>query len=187
MTRTGLNTVLAVTAVVLGGLAVWQWQLRQVPEVEPPQRSDYILRSFELTTLGSDGKESFTVRGPYLQRDVGGRSLSLVQPRFAFPNSEGERWQARSDAAWVSPGADEVHLIDKVQMVGPPTDTGLRIHFDTERLTILPDEDKAHSDQRVTVTRGESILTGTGLRVDMRAKRYQLLNEGHFTHAPDRR
>lgn len=186
MTRTTLNTLLLVTAIVLGGLAVWQWQLRQVPEAEPPQRSDYILRSFELTTLNSEGQESFTVRGPYLQRDVGGRSLSLVQPRFAFPSSDGGRWQARSDAAWVSPGADEVHLIDKVEMVGPPTPEGLHTRFSTERLTVFPDADEARTDERVTATQGDSILTGTGLLVEMQAKRFQL-NKGQFTHAPNRR
>jgi len=186
MTRTSLNTVLAVTALVLGGLAAWQWQLRQVPEVEPPQRSDYILRSFELTTLGSDGEESFTVRGPYLQRDVGGRSLSLVQPRFAFPSSDGGRWQARSDAAWVSPGADEVHLMDNVEMVGPPSPAGLRTRFNTERLTVFPDIDQARTAERVTLTQGDDILTATGLDVDMQDKRFQLLNDVKGRYAPRR-
>jgi len=186
MSRTTLNTVLLVTALVLGGVAVWQWQLRQVPEAEPPQRSDYILRQFELTTLGSDGQESFTVRGPYLQRDVGGKSLSLVQPRFSFPDSDGERWQARSDAAWVSPGADEVHLIDAVEMVGPPTPAGLRSRFSTPRLTVYPDTNQARTEERVTLTQGDSILTGTGLAVDMQAKRFQLLNDTKGRYAPRR-
>lgn len=185
MSRTTLNTVLLVMALVLGGLAVWQWQLRQVPEVEPPQRSDYILRQFELTTLGDDGQESFTVRGPYLQRDVGGRSLSLVQPRFSFPGSDGEPWRARSDAAWVSPRADEVHLIDKVEMVGPASPAGVRTRFDTERLTVFPDTDQARTEERVTVTQGDSILTGTGLHADMKAKRFQLgRNDVKVRYAP---
>lgn len=186
MTRTTLNTLLTVAALVLGGLAVWQWQLRQVPAVEPPQRSDYILRTYELTTLGSDGQESFTVRGPYLQRDVGGRSLSLVQPRFSFPSGDGDRWQARADAAWVSPGADEVHLIDQVEMVGPPTPGGLRTRFDTERLTVYPDTDQARTAERVTVTQGDDILTAIGLAVDMQDKRFQLLNDVKGRYAPSR-
>lgn len=186
MNRTTLNTVLLVTALVLGGVAVWQWQLRQVPEVEPPQRSDYILRQFELTTLGDDGQESFTVRGPYLQRDVGGKSLSLVQPRFSFPDAGGEPWRVRADAAWVSPRADEVHLIDKVEMMGPATPEGLRTRFDTERLTIYPDTSQARTAERVTLTQGDSILTGTGLAVDMQAKRFQLLNDVKGRYAPRR-
>jgi lipopolysaccharide export system protein LptC len=186
MTRRGLNVALALLAVVLGSLAVWQWRLRQVPPVEPPQRSDYILRDFELTTLNKEGRESFTVVGPYLQRDVGGRSLSLVQPRFSFPDRDAGRWQARSDTAWVSPGADEVHLLDRVQMVGPPGETGLSTRFETEKLVVLPDVDQARTDDRVTVTQGDSILAGTGLRADMKAKRFQLQNDVKGRYAPRR-
>ena len=185
MNRAALNIVLLLLAIVLVGVAYWQWQLRQVPPVEAPQRSDYILRDFELTTLGEDGQESFTVRGPYLQRDVGGKSISLVQPRFSFPDADGVgRWNARSDAAWVSPKADQVHLMRKVEMVGPATDDTPGTRFDTERLVVFPDTDRATSDQRVTVTQPDSILAGTGLRVDMQAKRFQLLNDVKGRYAP---
>ena len=186
MSRTGLNTALLVSALVLSGIAVWQWQLRKAPEPEPPQRSDYILRDYELTSLDSEGNESFTVVGPYLQRDIGGKSLSLVQPRFSFPDSDEGRWQARSDSAWVSPGADEVHLLDRVRMVGPPSPAGLRTRFETDRLTVLPDLEQARTDERVTVTQGDSILAGTGLRADMKAKRFQLLNDVKGRYAPRR-
>lgn len=185
MNRAALNVLLLVLAVTLVGVAYWQWLLRQVPPVEAPQRSDYILRDFELTTLGADGAEAFTVRGPYLQRDVGGRSISLVQPRFSFPDADGVgRWQARSDVAWVSPKADQVHLMRKVEMVGPPSPAGISTRLDTERLVVFPDADRAASEQLVTVTQGASIYSGTGLRVDMRAKRVQLLNEVKLRHAP---
>ena len=185
MSRSVLNGILLVLAMALVAIAWWQWQLRQVPPVEVPQRSDYILREFELTTLGEDGAESFTVRGPYLQRDVGGKSISLVQPRFSFPDAEGTgRWQARSDVAWVSPKADQVHLMRKVEMVGPPTAAGIISRVDTERLVVFPKTSRATSDERVTVTQGGSILNGTGLRVDMQAKRVQLLNEVKVRHAP---
>lgn len=186
MSRTWLNGVLGLLALVLVSLAVWQWSQRRQPPAEVPQRSDYILREYELTTLDKEGRESFTVRGPYLQRDVGGKSLSLVEPRFSFPASQGGRWQARSEAAWVSPGADEVHLLRQVEMVGPPSETGDRVRFATERLRVLPDVDRADAAGQVTVTHGDSILVGTGLDVDMPAKRFQLLNDVKGHYAPRR-
>lgn len=184
MNRAVLNGVLLVLATVLVSLAVWQWNQQRKPPVLPPVRSDYVLREFELTLLDREGGESFTVRGPYLQRDVGGKSLSLVQPRFGFPGADGGRWQARSDSAWVSPDADQVQLINQVEMVGPPTPAGLRTRFDTERLVIHPELDTARSDEKVTVTQGDSILTGTGLRADMKAKRFQLLTDVKGRYAP---
>ncbi|MBP6597688.1 MAG: LPS export ABC transporter periplasmic protein LptC [Arenimonas sp.] len=184
MSRSALNAVLLALAVVLVSVAVWQWRQRQVPPVVAPQRSDYVLRDFELTSLDESGRESFTVRGPYLQRDVGGRSISLVQPRFSFPDADGGRWDARSDAAWVSPDADQVQLMDRVEMVGPPSPAGISTRFETERLTVFPDLHEASSELRVTVTQGDSILSGTGLRADMQARRFQLLSDVKGRYAP---
>ncbi len=184
MTRARLNALLLVMLAV--GTALW-WHFRErvVDAPEPPQRSDYVLRDFELTTLDEDGKESFTVRGPYLQRDVGGKSLSLVRPRFTFPAAGGGRWNARSDTAWVSPDADEVHLIDKVRMQGPPSAKRSGSRFDTERLVVRPDDETASTDHAVTVTQDDSILRGTGLRANMATKRFQL-NQVNSRYAPRR-
>lgn len=184
MNRSALNLVLSVLAVVLVSTAVWQWRQRQRPPVDAPQRSDYVLRDFELTALGSQGEESFTVRGPYLQRDIGGRSLSLVQPRFSFPDAGGGRWDARSDAAWVSPGAEQVQLMRQVEMRGPPTPAGVSTLFQTDRLVVFPDQELATAAGRVTVTQGGSILSGTGLRADMQAHRFQLLSDVKGRYAP---
>jgi lipopolysaccharide export system protein LptC len=184
MNRAALNLVLLVTATLLVSLALWQLRTREEPPPAPSDRSDYVLRDFELVTLGDDGREAFTVRGPYLQRDVGGKSLSLVKPRFSFPHESGGRWNASSDAAWVSPGADEVHLLRNVTMLGPPTAAGLRNRLETARLVVLPDTEQARTASRVTVTQGDSILAGTGLRADLQAKRFELLKKVTGRYVP---
>lgn len=184
MNRVALNIALTV-ALVAGALLLWHYRDRDDDTVTSVPRSDYVLRDFELVMLDSSGAEAFTVRGPYLQRDVGGRSLSLVQPRFAFPEKEGEGvWNARADSAWVSPGADQVHLIDAVDVVGPEGVPGVPTRFRTDRLVVLPDTDELRSEDRVTVTQGDSILAGTGLRADMKAKRFQLLNQVTARYVP---
>lgn len=184
MNRTGLNLALLAAAIVLGMIAYRQLRTGPEPPKAMQERSDYVLRDFELVTLDKQGAESFTVRGPYLQRDVGGRSLSIVQPRFSFPHEGGGRWKASSAAAWVSPGADEVHLVRAVTMVGPATASGIEQTLKTARLVVLPDTEQARTDSRVTVTRGESILEGTGLRADLRSKRFELLNQVKGRYVP---
>lgn len=184
MNRTALNLVLMVAFVA----GVWLlWRLRGDEEVvaTPVQRSDYVLRDFELIALDEEGAESFTAQGPYLQRDVGGESLSMVQPRFTFPAAGGDgSWNARADNAWVSPGATEVHLLHDVSIVGPAGSSGTPLRVDTERLLVLPDEDALRSDHRVTITQGDSILAGTGLRGDMKAKRFELLDQVNARYVP---
>lgn len=183
MSRATLNLALLAAAILLGSIAVWQLRTREVAPVAAPDRSDYVLRDFQLVTLNAEGKESFTVRGPYLQRDIAGKSLSLVKPRFTFPHTGGGRWNASSEAAWVSPDADQVHLLRDVVMVGPPSATGVSNRLETARLLVLPDVEQASTDSRVTITQGDSILEGTGLRADMKAKRFDLLNQVKGSYA----
>lgn len=181
MKRQALNAVLLVLAVGLGSYAAWQWQRDRVPQPEPAQRSDYVLREFELTALDDRGEESFTLRSPYLERDRDGKSLTIDRPRFGFPSDSG-RWQVRSDEAWVSPKATEVKLLGGVSMVGPTEASGLRTRFTTDTLSIFPNDQRASTDDRVNIAQGESDIAGIGLRVDLAAKRFQLLNDvkGHY-------
>jgi len=184
VSRTRLNIALGAAALVLVSLAAWQL-LRRPPPAPVADRSEYVLRDYELVVLDDAGAEAFTVTGPHLFREPGARSLLLEQPRFAFPSGQG-RWTARSETAWVSPGADEVQLRDRVEMTGPANPSGLRTRFATERLSVFPKEERAATDQRVTVAQGDSILEGLGLAVDMQAKRFQLQNDVKGRYAPRR-
>lgn len=185
MSRRALNAWLLLLAIGLGSYAAWQWQRNRVPPAEPAQRSDYVLRDFELSALGDDGLESFTVTAPYLERDPAGESLSIRQPRFGFPSRDGY-WTARADNAWVSPGAEEVRLVEGVSLVGPADRSGQRTRFSTRTLSVFPDTHRASSEERVTITQGNSSFAGTGLRVEMDNKRFQLLNDikGHLCATP---
>jgi lipopolysaccharide export system protein LptC len=72
-------------------------------------------------------------------------------------------------------------------MIGPPSPLGDRTHFNTEHLQVFPKQDLAQSQDRVTVSRADSILQGTGLRADMRSHHIQLLADVKGRYAPPRR
>lgn len=182
----GLVALTLLAIAVAGGLAIWQLRPAAPPPPVNPTRSDYILENFELTSLDETGKESFSVSAPRLERDPRGKSLTLQLPRFSFPDKDGGRWLATSQTAWVAEKGVEVRLMDRVELVGPPTPTGDRTRFSTARLQIFPDQDLALSQDRVTVSRADSILRGTGLRADMRSKRIQLLADVKGRYAPPR-
>ena len=171
---------------VVGATALWKLRPEPPPPPPPSARSDYVLEDFELTSLDEDGKESFSVTAPHLERDPRGKSLTLRLPQFSFPDKAGGRWQATSGSAWVAEKGVEVRLIDKVEMIGPPTETGDRTRFSTARLQVFPKKNLAQSQDPVTIRRADSILQGTGLRADMNAKRVQLLADVKGHYAPRR-
>jgi len=184
MNRIRANGLLLL-GVGLAGLVVWQLRPRPPLPGPVPPRSDYVLRNFELVSLDEQGREAFTVQAPYLERDPGGKSLSLRQPRFSFPDQGGDgRWLAGAESAWVAEKGVEVRLIDKVQMIGPPSESGVRTRIATEHLQVFPKQNLARSDDAVTIRRADSILSGTGLRADMSAHRIQLLADVKGRYAP---
>ncbi|MEO8160544.1 MAG: LPS export ABC transporter periplasmic protein LptC [Arenimonas sp.] len=182
---------LMLTAVLLGvaaiaGVAVWQLRPVARPGGTSVARSDYILHNFELTSLDVEGNEAFSVSAPYLERDPGGKSMSMRLPRFQFPDRKEGRWLATSDRAWIADRGVEVRLIEKVEMTGPPSPLGDSTRFETTQLNVFPKQDLALSEEPVTVTRAGSILRGTGLRADMKTHHIQLLANVKGRYAPRR-
>jgi lipopolysaccharide export system protein LptC len=167
----------------------WAWELQKKKDTKlaGPPRSDYVLHDFQMVTLNDAGKEAFRLSAPYLERDPEGKSITITTPKFSFPDKKGEQWQATSSKAWVGPGADEVRLLEKVEMNGPANKKGERTQFKTEELTVFPEKNTASAQDLVTISRGSSILNGRGLRVDMQTKRFQLLADVKGRYAPSRK
>jgi lipopolysaccharide export system protein LptC len=176
--RWSLLAMLMLTAL----LASWgAWLLRIQPPVEEttgPPRSDYTLDDYRLVVLNKEGAESFTSTGPYLARDPYSETLSLNQPRFSFPSHTGKgNWTAGSDSGWVSAKGEEVRLKSSVVLDGPVIPYTDQTHLRTEQMTVHPQPQTAHSDLLVTVTRGASILRGTGMNADLKTNRLELLSK----------
>ena len=179
-------SALLAAAGALAGVAVWNLQPAPKPLPPEPVRSDYVLENFELTSLNDRGQESFSVTAPYLERDPGGRSLTMRKPRFAFPDKQQGRWDGSADTAWVAEKGVEIRLNGEVHFTGPPDGTGDRTRFASKSLRVFPKQDLALSDDSVTVTRADSILQGTGLRADMKTHRISLLSDVKGRYAPRR-
>jgi len=186
MRRPLLLSALLAAAGALAGVAVWELQPAPKPLPPEPVHSDYILENFQLTSLNDRGMESFSVMAPHLERDPGGKSLTITKPRFAFPDKQQGRWDGASDTAWVAEKGVEIRLNGNVQFTGPTEPSGDRTRFASNSLRVFPKQDLALSDDSVTVTRSDSILRGTGLRADMKAHRISLLSDVKGRYAPRR-
>ena len=186
MSRRGILIVVLLALALVSSLAVWRLRPQPKPVATQDARSDYTLDNFDLVTLDDDGKESFSVRAPRLERDPQGKSLTITAPQFSFPDKGGGRWTANAGTAWVGPKGEQVKLMNDVEMTGPPGALGERTRMQTAELEILPKQDKASSPAEVTVTRGKSILQGTGLAADLNTHRIQLLANVKGRYAPRR-
>lgn len=186
-----LLTLVLLAAAVVSGWSVWTHRAPEPARDAASGRSDYQLYDFELVVLDEHGKEAFTLRAPGMARQPGDESLDLQSPLFLFPvagdgaGEAPERWEMRSDTAWVSPDGTEVRLFGDVRADGPGAD-GVDASLRTERLDVFPREERATSDLRVTLRNGSSIIhAGRGLRMDLADRRYQFLSDVEFRYVPN--
>lgn len=180
--RMVLGLALLVAAAVSGWSA---WKQRDVPEPElaSVERSDYLMRDFEMISLDEEGKESMTLRAPEMQRNPRDETFTIATPLFLLPDSEGHHWQMRAQSGWVSPKGDELRLTGNVKGTSPK-EAAVPSTFDTQRLNVFPRRNLAASDAAVTITRPGSILTGIGFETNTKTKQYTFKSQVKTRYEP---
>jgi lipopolysaccharide export system protein LptC len=181
----------AILALLAGALLTGWFAWRDDPELAPEDgaaglRSDYILRDFEVVTLDSSGQESFSLQAPELHQTPGARTLELTTPLFLMPDRDGNRWEVRSRTGWVNEKSTLVQLRGDVVAESPDAaarPTVLR----TEQLDVYPQDNRATSEDIVTITTPGTTMRGTGMEADLASKRIQLLSKVTLNNDPNRR
>jgi lipopolysaccharide export system protein LptC len=181
------KATLAMSVVVVAlAIVVWDMRGERDQQAETTARSDYRLQEFSMHAFNEEGRTAFSLKSPLLERDPDGKSLTIKQPVFVFPgDAPGLNWGAVADSAWVSDRAREIRLQQNVRVTGPVSPKGLKTEFNATELSVFPKDNRLHSNGRVTVTHGRSILSGVGLEADMKQRRVQLLSKVTARYAPE--
>jgi len=182
--RTGLGLVLLLAAII-SGWSAWHLHDRSEPAPEAAERSDYILRDFELVTLDkATGAEAMRMKAPELQRKPD-ESLAITRPVILVPGETGG-WQMTADRGWVDADGNRARL--KGNVAGdsrgesqPPT--SLR----TESLELLPDKQVVRTKDAVTLTQPGIMQTGVGFKANLDTRRYQILSQVKVRYDPPKR
>jgi lipopolysaccharide export system protein LptC len=175
--------VVLVAVALFSGWSAWNNRDRRSEESVDPDRSSYVLRDFQMTALDKEGKESVTLQAPYMQSSPQDKSYTVQSPLFLVPDENGSHWETRSKTAWISATGDKAILQDDVVAnsapgAANPTD------FKTSRLDLLPNENRAVTDQVVTVTQPGSILTGRGFEMNLDTRQYTFQSKVKSRYVP---
>lgn len=182
-------TVLLLAGALASGYAVWNQGRQETGPTGPAVRPDYVLEDFQLIALDDNGKESFTLRAPRLERDPHAETMDIATPLFLIPPREGasgDAWEVRSKTAWVSAGGSELRL--RGDVVGTSEGrNGAPTTVRTDELNVFPETKRAASKSKVVITRPGSILSGRGLQLDLATKRYSFKSEVRHRYVPNSR
>jgi lipopolysaccharide export system protein LptC len=186
MSWRGVLILCLLAGALVSGWAVWKHRSPPPQIATASDRPDYVLRDFELTSLNKEGKESFTLRAPSLERRPNDDTMSMATPVFQVPDGTGKYWDIRSKQGWVSADQNEIRLIGEVKANSPADD--LRpITMNTERLSVFPRRNRASTDAVVTIVQPGSILRGRGFAVSTATKRYVFRSEVRSRYVTVRR
>ncbi|UOV04619.1 LPS export ABC transporter periplasmic protein LptC [Pseudoxanthomonas sp. F37] len=180
--RAILGLVLLLAAIVSGWSA---WKNRDIPSPDRVlvDRSDYVMRDFEMIALNSQGKEAVAVRAPLMERNPQDQTYTITTPLFLLPEEQGRSWELRSKTGWLSAKGEEMRLRGDVHGI-PPQGGAQQIHFRTQSLNVYPDRDLATSDERVTLTQPGSRLSGIGFETNLKTKDYIFKSQVKSTYEP---
>ena len=180
--RTTLGLVLLLAA-ILSGWSAWKNRDVPAPGRVVVDRSDYVMRDFEMIALNGDGREAVAVRAPLMERNPQDQTYTITTPLFLLPDSQGHHWEMRAKSGWVSAKGDELRLTGDVKGTSPK-EAAVPSTFDTQRLNVFPRKNLAASDDAVTITRPGSILTGTGFETNTKTKQYTFKSQVKTRYEP---
>lgn len=184
MSWRGSLTLFLLLAAIVSGWSAWRQRADPVAEAAS-QRSDYVLRDFELVSLDDQGKESFTLRAPELARNPADGTAALKTPLFLLPDTDGSYWEVRSKTGWLS--ADHVELRLRGDVVANTAAGGRHsVRMNTEQLNVFPRLRRATSDVVVTITQPGTTMRGTSMQADLGSRNVKLENV-QTRHVPARR
>lgn len=193
MNRRPLLTLGLLAAALITGWAVWKNREPPRAPAQASARSDYVLQDFEVVVLDKQGRESFTLRAPRLERDPGDRTMRVPSPVFYIPAAPSKGaaptreagWVVQAANGWVSANGEELRL-----QGGVTAKTGAasprQATMTTDQLNVFPEANRATSPSKVTVTQPGSILSGQGMEALLDSKRVRFSSNVKVRYVPSR-
>lgn len=147
---------------------------------------DFIISDFTLKKLSPQGGLLHVLTASDMRHFPDDDSTDVREPKLTYLGGELPMHLTARSARLSQDGKTAI-LKDEVfgdRQAGPQSP---RMTFATTRLTVLPDDELATTDEFVTLTHGQSKLTGTGMDVDNKTRIVNLRSHVKATIEPRKR
>lgn len=177
-----------VAIVLLGIAAPASWMLRSwvvgappVNEFIGPPISDYVLYDSTVWSYDVNGLLSFTMTAPRMDRRGGDESLYINAPVFEITSKKPgiPDWRGNAPFGWVNKSGTEMRLDGDVYMYRPAYAQGPMATLHTSNVTGWPKENRMETAAPATLTQGQSVMNGVGMRASLNDNHLELLHDVH--------
>jgi lipopolysaccharide export system protein LptC len=152
---------------LLAALTFW---LSRVIQSEPPRGParhdpDYWAEGVELRRFDINGRLQHTLVAEKLVHYPDDDTTIVTRPHVTYHRLPPVEISAQM--AYIGRDGKEVDLVDEVKVIRHAAARGVpATMLETRTLKIFPDEEKGRTGDPVVLTRGSSVMRGTGLEID---------------------
>lgn len=153
--------------VLLAALTFWLNRLIQDDKPRGPQRHDpdYWVERFEVRRFDIDGQLQHTLVADKLVHYPDDDTSVVTAPHISYRRQPPSEISARM--AYVGRDGKEIDLVDEVKVIRHGAEDGSPATvLGTRTLKVFPDDERARTHDPVVITRGNSIMHGSGLELD---------------------
>lgn len=166
MNNRAATLVPLVLMALLVAVTYWLYQVIQANSPRAPLRHDpdYIVEQFTVRRFAPDGSLQHTLHAEKMVHYPDDDTSLITLPHLVYHRQPPTEVFARR--ALVGKDGEEIDLIDEVRVIRqglpgmPPT------LLETRLLKVFPDKETATTTTPVTITKGQSIVHGSGLDLD---------------------
>ena len=149
------------------------------PKIDGSQRHDpdYILNNFVTTRTDENGNLRYRLTSAEMKHYPDDDTTELKQPQFERYEIDKPFTTIEGAKGLVSSNGEKIEFIDDVKVVRQAYDDKGEMVVLTDRLAVLPNEEKAITDRPVVITQApKTVIHATGMIYDKKNKTIELLN-----------
>jgi lipopolysaccharide export system protein LptC len=161
----------------LAGLTLWLRITMETPggggKGHDRHDPDAIVDKLELTRLNEQGSPMYLLSAARMVHFADDDTTELASPHLRRPSEKGDV-TITAERGTATRGGEEVFLHDNVQVVRAAAADREELRIHTDYLHVLTEKNIALTDHAVTITEGQSMLSGVGMEYDDNTRRLAL-------------
>jgi lipopolysaccharide export system protein LptC len=145
---------------------------------------DYIVDRFSFVRLGIDGQPAYIVSGDKLTHFPIDDSALVEQPYMRNLSDTQPPTETRARQARIDQDNTRVRLTGDVHVERAASGPLQSMDLKTEALTVFPESDRMETDQPVRIVRGQSVMTGVGMKANNATRQTEVSQRLQITYPP---